>query len=267
MFDKSIREVVQECIRDEVESNMFDSLKTLEMISKKEGIDINRYENILEEFKEIYFRRNIYVHNEGKVNDKYISSVSEKYRKNVKNEDKLLTDDEYLKKSINVLYKVVGALFYEIQMQLDPKYEEWKHAFFSIAFKLLCNENYCVAQHFYYRLSKCQYSCFRDKTMSRINYITSLKQQGYEKNVKDELETLDVSIATENFKIAKMCLEDKNEEVYNALNKNYPDPYSAELVRDWPLFINFRKTEFYRKFVEEHAEDTNTIETTLLAND
>ena len=67
----------------------------------------------------------------------------------------------------------------------------------------------------------------------------TLKQQGKDILVKKELEGLDVSIATDDYKIAKLCLEDRNEEVYKALNTNYPNVYSAELVRDWPIFINF----------------------------
>ena len=59
----------------------------------------------------------------------------------------------------------------------------------------------------------------------------------------------------------KLCLQDKNEEVYNALNEHYSELYSAELIRDWPIFIEFRRTEFYNKFVEEHAED---FETTII---
>lgn len=259
IFNRSVRDIVIECVNNEVESNMFDSLKTLSLISERESIDINRYINILDEFEEIYYRRNLYTHNNGITNHIYLSNVKEKYKKNLDINQKLATDDIYLKNAINMLYKVVGTLFYEIQVKHNPQYDKWKDRLSESVFELLCKKNYDVAEHLYFILSCCKQFCFKDKAMFRINYINAMKQQGKDESVKKEIEVLDVSIATEDYKIAKLCLEGKNAEVYKALNKNYPNPYPAELVRDWPLFINFRESDYYTKFVQEHAEEFDTF--------
>lgn len=259
IFNRSVRDVVMECVNNEVESNMFDSLKTLSLISERESIDINRFVNILDEFEEIYYRRNLYTHNNGVTNHMYLSNIKEKYKKDLSINQKLVTDDIYLRNAINMLYKVVGTLFYEIQVAYNPKYEKWKDRFSESVFELLCKKNYDVSEHLYYILSSCKQFCFRDKAMFRINYINAMKQQGKDALVKNEIEALDVSIATEDYKIAKLCLEGKDAEVYEALNKNYPEPYSAEIVRDWPLFIDFRESEYYTKFTQEHAEDFDTF--------
>lgn len=261
IFNKNVKDIVVECVNNEVESNMFDSLKTLELISEKEGLDINRFRNIKDEFEEIYYRRNLYIHNNGVVNNIYLSNIKDKYKNGVAINTKLVTDDVYLRNAINMLYKIVGTLFYEIQVAYNSKYDKWNKALSDIAFDLLCDKNYDVAEQLYFILSSCKQFCFRDKAMYRINYINAIKQQGKKELVDKELDSLDVSIATEDYKIAKLCLQDKNEEVYNALNEHYPEPYSAELIRDWPIFIDFRRTEFYNKFVEEHAED---FETTII---
>lgn len=193
--------------------------------------------------------------------NKNLSNIKDKYKNGVAINTKLVTDDVYLRNAINMLYKIVGTLFYEIQVAHNSKYDKWNKALSDIAFDLLCDKNYDVAEQLYFILSSCKQFCFRDKAMYRINYINAIKQQGKKELVDKELDSLDVSIATEDYKIAKLCLQDKNEEVYNALNEHYPEPYSAELIRDWPIFIDFRRTEFYNKFVEEHAED---FETTII---
>ena len=259
IFNRSVRDIVIECVNNEVESNMFDSLKTLSLISERESININRFVNILDEFEEIYYRRNLYIHNNGVTNHIYLSSINEKYKKGIDINQKLVTDDIYLRNAINMLYKVVGTLFYELQVTYNPKYEKWKDRFSESIFELLCKKNYNVAEHLYFVLSSCKQFCFRDKAMFRINYINAMKQQGKDALVKKEIEALDVSIATEDYRIAKLCLEGKDEEVYEALNKNYPEPYSAEIVRDWPIFINFRESEYYAKFAQEHADDFDTF--------
>ena len=259
IFNRSVRDIVIECVNNEVESNMFDSLKTLSLISERESININRFVNILDEFEEIYYRRNLYTHNNGVTNHIYLSNIKEKYKKGLEINQKLVTDDIYLRNAINMLYKIVGTLFYEIQVTYNSKYEKWKDRFSESVFELLYKKNYDVAEHLYFILSSCKQFCFRDKAMFRINYINAMKQQGKDALVKKEIEALDVSIATEDYKIAKMCLEGKDAEVYEALSKNYPEPYSAETVRDWPLFINFRESEYYTKFAQEHTDEFDTF--------
>lgn len=255
IFNKNVRDIVVECVKKEVESNMFDSLKTLKLISQKENININRYRNILDEFEEIYYRRNLYIHNNGIVNNIYLSNIKDKFKKDIKVNQKLVTDEIYLRNAINMLYKVVCTLFYEVQLEYNPKYEKWHISLGNIGFDLLQNRNYDVAEQLYFILSSYKQLCFRDKAMYRINYINAVKQQGKTETVKKELNKLDVSIATDDYKIAKFCLEDKNEEVYEAISKNYPEPFTADIIRDWPLFINFRESEYYTLFVKEHQDD------------
>ena len=218
IFNKNVRDIVAECVKKEVESNMFESLKTLDLISQKESININRYRNILDEFEEIYYRRNLYIHNNGIVNNIYLSNIKDKFKKNIKPYQKLITDEIYLRNAINMLYKVACTLFYEVQIAYNPKYEKWHISLGNIGFDLLQNKNYDVAEQLYFILSSCKQICFRDKAMYRINYINALKQQGKTEAVKKELNDLDVSIATDDYKIAKLCLEDKNEEVYEELS-------------------------------------------------
>lgn len=92
---------------------------------------------------------------------------------------------------------------------------------------------------------------------NRINYINSEKQLGHKETVVKELLGLDVSATTVDFKIAKLCLEDKNDMVYKLLKETYPSSYDAEEIREWPIFIGFRETEFYDRFAKEHADDFN----------
>lgn len=91
--------------------------------------------------------------------------------------------------------------------------------------------------------------------MYRMNYINAAKQLNEKDLVKRELEKLDISIATDNFKIGKYCLDDNHEQVYKMLQETYPKSFDAVAIREWPIFINFRETEFYNMFVSEHKED------------
>lgn len=170
IFNKNVRDIVVECVKKEVESNMFDSLKTLELISLKENININRYKNVLDEFEEIYYRRNLYIHNNGVVNNLYLSNIKDKFKKDIKVKQKLVTDEIYLRNAINMLYKIVCTLFYEVQLSYNPKYEKWHISLGNIGFDFLQDKNYDVAEQIYFILSSYKQLCFRDKAMYRINY-------------------------------------------------------------------------------------------------
>lgn len=84
LFTSSIKQIIGNEVQKQVADNMYDSLKTLDMMKAKSGFNIDRYVPIQDDFKEIYYRRNIFVHNSGIANDIYINSVAEKYRTKVK---------------------------------------------------------------------------------------------------------------------------------------------------------------------------------------
>ena len=80
-----------------------------------------------------------------------------------------------------------------------------------------------------------------------------LKLQG--KDIADLLSKFDVSIATDEYKIAEECLLGNDENVYKLLTATYPNSFDAAIIREWPIFIKFRESEYYSRFVEEHSED------------
>ena len=118
IFNSNVKDIVLECVNNEVESNMFDSLKTLSLISERESININRFANILDEFEEIYYRRNLYIHNDGVTNTMYLSNIKEKYKKGLNINEKLVTDDIYLRNAINMLYNFMK---YRLHIILNMK--------------------------------------------------------------------------------------------------------------------------------------------------
>ena len=69
----------------------------------------------------------------------------------------------------------------------------------------------------------------------------------------------DVSIATNEFKIAKYCLLDNHQSTYDLLLATYPDSFNAEAIREWPIFKIFRETDYYKKFLEIHKDDFETF--------
>lgn len=252
LFHCSVKQMIITEVRKQVSDNMYDSLKTLDTMKAKSSFNIDRYIPIQKDFEEIYYRRNIFVHNSGVVNDIYLSSIAEEYKSHVKRGDKLICDDAYVENAILVLKKIICVLLYEFLFTIKAENSSYD-VLADIAFSALSNEEYSFCEYIYDILKRHRGFDFADRTMYEVNYMIAMKQQ--QKSISKYLEEFDTSAMQEQFIIAKHCLMEDNEAVYSLLNQIYPDRIPAEAIRDWPLFIDFRKSEEYAKFLAEHKSD------------
>lgn len=251
---KNTEEAIQKKIRGIVEAKLWDSLELLTLICQSENIKVDRYEKLSEEFKEIYYRRNAFIHTHGCVNKDYLSKVDKGYTKTLKIGEPLICDDKYIDNALIILIKLIFTITIELLRCQNAQYEVIKEIsnYFFLRFR---NKEYEVSKYVYKVLSQYDTLDYVYKVMYRINYINACKQLGDIETVKTELKKLDVSAMQERFVIAKLCLEDNTEKITKLLNKSYPNSYTAIEIRDWPIFINYRETTDYHDFVRMHVND------------
>lgn len=254
IFSDSINDTIHEKLENEVTSKMYDSLLTIKWIADKEQISIDKYRTIANDFKEIYYRRNAYVHTKGKVNKDYLLKVDKKWTKDKEIDDDLICDDIYLKNAICIFSQIVFAVTFEL-LKKEKADENAIAVVANYYFEKLSRGEYQLTKYVYENLSKYSSMRFSDRLMYRINFLVAAKQLQDTQLVKHELEELDVSATESQFKIAKECLRDNHEKVFDMLNETYPDSFCAWAIKEWPIFIDFRKTEYYDKFIELHKED------------
>lgn len=253
LFSATVEEIIINEVREEVSNNLFDSIKTLDKLNEKSSINLDRYICIRKVFEEIYYRRNLFVHNEGVVNKIYLDNIHEDYKKSIKCGERLVCDDYYLNNSIVVLKEMICVLFYEFLVSIKSDTKNYDILSYNIAFSALNNKEYAFCEYIYGILVKNKDFSFLDKSMFEVNRMIALKQQG--KSIQKLLEGFDVSAMQEKFAIAKYCLQDDFDSVYTLLSRTYPESFNATAVRDWPIFIDFRNTEQYEKFKLEHSDD------------
>lgn len=252
LINENLIDIINDVIKQEVESNMFDSLKTLDRMKDKSKVDVDRYIPIRDDFEEIYYRRNAYVHTDGCANKIYLEKVNPKFLKNIKLGDKLICDDEYLERAIFMVNKIIASLHFELLKFNNAKSNDYTQLM-NFAFDVLRNENYILAEAIYGILRKERSFEYAHKAVFEVNYMLALKNQG--KDISGLLEKFDVSMATADFVIAKRCLEDDYESAYKLLSKEYKNYFNAEAIREWPIFDGFRNTEFYNKLINENKDD------------
>lgn len=253
LFSATVEEIIINEVREEVSNNLFDSIKTLDKLNEKSSINLDRYICIRKVFEEIYYRRNLFVHNEGVVNKIYLDNIHDDYKRSVKCGEKLVCDDYYLHNTIVVLKEMICVLFYEFLVSIKSDTKNYDILSENIAFTALNNEEYIFCEYIYGILVKNKDFSFLDKSMFEVNRMIALKQQG--KSIEKLLDGFDVSAMQTKFLLAKCCLQDDFDSVYTLLSRTYPESFNATAIRDWPIFIDFRKTEQYEKFKLEHSDD------------
>lgn len=251
---EDLNQALDDKLNLEVEQKIYKSLEFLNILETKEKIKIDRYEKITPFFTEIYYRRNSYVHTDGRANKRYLKNVDKKFTKNVSDGDPLVCDDIYIENAILALTKILFSIIFELLIMRDAN-SDVIGIIGNYFFSRLKNKEYELASCGYYALSEYRKLEFKDRTMYRMNYINAEKQLGHKAIVEKALEVLDVSIATDNYKIAKECLLNNHEKVFEMLQNTYPNSYRAIEIKEWPIFIDFRLTSYYNNFVKLHQKD------------
>lgn len=253
---KDLTAAMNNLLQNEIEDNMYNSLLALDRIKDKSQIDVDRYIRVRQDFEEIYYRRNVFVHAEGIANETYFENVDQRYLKNIQLGDELICDEIYLSNAIEILSKMVAALHFEVLKYFDASQEQYTNLA-NMGFEALKQGQYTLAEHVYGILRREKKFEFKFKAMYEVNFMNSLKLQG--KNIDSLLDGFDVSIVTDDYKIAKECLKDNHENVYNMLSETYPRSFCAIAIREWPIFVKFRESEYYDRFINEHKEDFDVI--------
>ena len=233
---------------------MYDSLSVIDEIEKKESIKIDRHVNLLEYLKEINLRRNAYVHTGGCVNKDYFKRAPKQYSEKKKEGDVLLCTKKYCDDAICTISLIIFSITYELLVRFDATPSDIENLSNHL-FERLVECDYALCKDAYFIMTKHKASDNSHIMAYRVNYLNCLKQLGLKDLLANELERLDVSDLSDMYVIAKECLSDNNERVFDLLCKSYPSSFDAVSIRKWPIFIDFRKTEYYERFMNMHKED------------
>lgn len=254
LIKTDVNELKSDLINKTVEAYMFDVIKSIEIICEKENWDLSKFQDIWNDFVEVYQHRNILVHNMGKVNNIYLKNVADKY-KTVKCGTYLEINDNILQRKQSAIIKFCYLLFY-----LVGETEQDLEVLNDVAFGFLKKEKWEEALFAYQLLSKVKRVGQASKINCKINMLNAKKHILSLDEVKNEIINLDVSGMDKKYVIAKELLLENNEQVTEMLDKNYPDVYNSYMIQTWPIFIEYRKTDEYKDFRMRHKEHFETYE-------
>ena len=208
--------------------------------------------DVFEQFKEIYYRRNVIVHNQGNANSSYISAVADGYK--CEAGKRLNPTKKYLEKAFNCVRIVIIETFLGMSKLEDDK-EELANELFSVGYNYMIKSKWEVSKYIFKSLNRIEGQSEADIWCNKVNYYVSCKNIEGIDGIRDEVEKLDVSLMKPRLALAKPALLDDYSEISKILEKVINNGISVAEIKSWPILLQYRESEEYKEFMSRHETD------------
>lgn len=224
----------------------------VKLVLKILGIKDQDLSSDLDLINEADKRRNILIHNEGKVNQKYIRESG----KNIPIGTELKITDSYFDEVYNEIY--VFGLILLTYLSVNMKNVKALHWILGEdVFELLKKEKYSLVLKYFNSCKKIDFIDGELETESQVNYLLALKYSGMQKEYEKELNKIKTSHLQPIFQLAFAVLKNDKRKFYQLISK-------AKLRLDdwenWPLFKEFKEDEELSKKVYQKLKKKNAKE-------
>ncbi len=238
-------------------NKLYGDKKRIEEIINTFHIDCNDCEDLIAEFNEVYFRRNMYVHSIVDLTNDYLglpNSVTETWApKGV-----LLETLEYLNHAFYTVYKLFLMILIKKYLAKQKCEEDLEIIEENLFEEIYSKKMYLVAKFGYEQLKKLKWIGKSQRYRYFINYMHCLKKLK-SKDLPNELQKWNTDTDANIYKLSKKLIENDYININNLINdvilseKEYKelseDEQSLHIVKEdvetWPLFEDYRKTEYY----------------------
>lgn len=249
LINKNIEELTYELIDQEANKLMHGVSETIEKANQTHKLKLEKHQDIWDAYIELDLRRNIIVHNEGRVNKQYLDGLPDTYPK-LEDGIQLVCDDVYVIKSVESLIKFAYLLYY-----LIADGEDQLSFLESIAFEFLNSEKWEISLFAYDLLLAIPNLKNLDKTIYQINRLIAKKHIKGLDSTRTEIEQIDVLGMENRYIIAKKLLLEEHGKVNELLKIDYPDSFDFHMIQTWPIFMEYRNSDEYRVFIDEHQTE------------
>jgi hypothetical protein len=122
-------------------------------------------------------------------------------------------------------------------------------------YDLLVKEDWTCAERLGLFSQECDVMDQYSRLILNVNYCQSLKWQGKEKELKEELKKFDISALSPKFVLAMCALKSDRDGFCDNIEKSIiVDEMTEEHFMDWPLFRELREDPEYNKRVRSIFE-------------
>lgn len=218
-----------------------------EFLKEKFGIEFEKVTPDWESFKKYFYQRNLFIHNDGIINEDYI-------RKSGRTDIKLGDQISINRKDLGVClenFLIVGSTIVLMAWnKLSPK--EKPHISESIndlGYHALMSNHWEFSERLYILLD--MYGGEDDKIISKMNKYLCLKRKGKFNEVKAELESFNHSTYNPKYSLVVYALLEDCEKALSTISQT--DMSLGDLI-EWPILEDLRNLEPFKKYMKTRLQ-------------
>lgn len=247
---ENVKEAEKFLIEDKIEKILRKSFSDWMDILKAElSLNMGYLDNFKSELIEIYLRRNLIVHNGGRVNSTYLSKVDNQFSKDITLEKQLNVTIDYLENAIDKLHLTFTLIACELWKKKEPENEVRGLLLMKMGYKYLTKGNWTIGEFTNTFMCRDKKQPGVYKTVGQLNYWLCMKRKGMLKKVEKQLNEADFSDKALKFQLALYSLREDEDRFFSilqqALDKN---EISEEELLEFPIFDEMKNSERFSEF-------------------
>lgn len=244
-------------INDYCNNKLFGDKKRINSIIATLSIDCHDCESLIEDFEELYFRRNMYVHGIRNLTKDYLS-LPERIIKEWVKDNRLTNTPTYYNHAFRTLKKIILMILIKKCLYKKQDKDDLSTIEEIIYEKFYSKKQYDVACFAYKQLKNLKWITDTQRYFYFVNYMVCLKN--LKSNIlEEELSKWNTSTDAPIFKLAKKLIQNdyqninnlilsilKTDSEYAELDEGETDFYiTRTYIDEWPLFKDYKTTTDY----------------------
>lgn len=196
---------------------------------------------------ETFERRNLLVHNNGIINNIYLSKVNKKTDSDMKIGKSIKVNRRYLDNRISLFERCCLLVGAELWKQIAPSDKARGEVLINTTFAHMQCKRWDIAEGLSFFIMNDKKLPERDLMIGKMNYWLSCKRQNKWEEVKEQAEQEDMSARDRLFQLAWLSLCERGNDFFNLL----PSAVKAEDIdlqslETFPIFEEFRQDKRYQ---------------------
>ncbi|SIQ07532.1 hypothetical protein [Maribacter ulvicola] len=251
---ETVRDAERYLVDQKIESILRGSFKDWVLVLKNDlNLKLKFLNNYYDDLTEIYQRRNLLVHNGGKVNSIYLSKISDSHKSEFKIDDKLTVEKEYLENAIDQFHLIFILIASELWQKLEPESEYRGKYLMDLGYDYLVKNNWTVSKTANEFLMTDEKMPVASRTAAQLNsWLCDKNKVGKEKAL-ELYKDVDYSDKSLLFQVALNALKDEQEfclKNFGQLLKS--EDLLPEDLMTFPIFEEIRQEEKFKEFAKEN---------------
>lgn len=245
------------------DSKLFGDKKHIREVITTLGIDCNDCNEIIDDFDEVYFRRNMYVHSIHKVTSDYLNlpdRIKEKWIK----DNYLVNSPEYFNHAFTTVKQIILMILIKKCLYKEKNNKDLLVIENLIYDVYYVNKLYLTAGFAYKQLKNLNWITPVQRYFYFVNYMVCLKYTN-SKELEKHLNSWNTSTDAPIFKLSKQLIKNdysniniliksilkSNDDYFNLLEEDRNFYLVSKFINEWPLFKDYRATEHYKLLCED----------------